>query len=75
MIRGCLALKASPTGLGAGNVTDATAGFADAPGGDFSLTAGSGFIDKGVDTGLDTNDAGPGLFWGSAPDIGAEERP
>lgn len=40
---------------------------------DFSLLATSPYIDAGFDVGVDTNGVGPGLYYGSAPDIGAFE--
>ena len=41
--------------------------------GDFQLKAGSPAVDRGIDTGIDVNGAGAGLYDGSAPDLGAIE--
>lgn len=46
---------------------------ADAPGGD--MAPGPAAIDVGVDLGHDRNGGAPGLFNGSAPDLGAVETP
>lgn len=47
----------------------------DADAGDFRLRPGSVMIDLGADAGVDVNGAGPGFFFGTAPDLGARESP
>ncbi len=44
-------------------------------GGDFRLAPDSPAVDAGVDTGLDANGPAPGLYNGTAPDLGPEETP
>jgi hypothetical protein len=49
--------------------------YVDGAGGDYRLLPESPAIDAGIDTGLDVNGPGPGLYDGPAPDLGASETP
>ncbi len=49
--------------------------FNDATNFDYALKVGSAAIDKGVNLGVDRNQAASGLYNGSAPDIGWTESP
>lgn len=50
-------------------------GYVSPGGGDYRLLPGSQVLDAGLDLGVDTNGALPGLYSGAAPDLGALESP
>ncbi len=49
--------------------------YMNAAAGDFRLAPNSPDVNAGLDTGLDVNGPAPGLYNGSAPDIGPQETP